>query len=101
MTMNFDPMMAQKVAQVANMLQRGKDVKSMISTFKQTGMSPQVVEQALFMAFPQLKTLKQQMDSMKQAGMSQDQIFAEFAKQANADPAQISNMYNDLMRIIN
>lgn len=95
--MNINPAV---IANAAQMFQKGADIKNVITTFRRTGMSPQVVEQALFMAFPQLKTIKQQMDAMQQSGMSQQDIFAEFAKKANADPNQINNMYNDLMRLV-
>lgn len=88
------------IANISQMLKKGADIKSIVATFKQSGMSPQLMEQLLFMVFPQLKGLKQQMDMMQQSGMNQQDMFAEFAKRANTDPSKINDMYNDLMRLV-
>lgn len=101
MMANINPAMLQKTSQIMTMFRKGGDIKNIITTFKKSGMTPQLAEQALCMAFPQLKEIKQQMDAMKQSGMSQQDIFAEFAKKANVDPSQINNTYNDLMRLVN
>lgn len=85
---------------IMQMIQRGADIKDIVVSFKKSGMSPQVAEQALCMAFPQMKQLKQQMDVMKKSGMSQKEIFADFAKKGNVDVNQINQTYDSLMRII-
>lgn len=90
----------QTIQQVMNMINRGADIKEIIVTFKKSGMSPQVAEQALCMAFPQFKQLKQQVDTMKKSGMSQQDIFSNFAKQANVSPDQINTTYNNLMKLV-
>lgn len=98
--MAFNPAMAQKVSQVMGMINRGANIKDVIKTFKKSGMSPQVIEQVLCMASPQMKQIKEQMDNMKKSGMSQQEMFAEFAKQANVDPSKINDTYNNLMRLV-
>lgn len=90
----------QALNNIMQMIQRGADIKDIVSSFKKSGLSPQLAEQALCMAFPQMKQLKQQMDAMKQSGMSQQEIFADFAKKANVDPMQINQTYNSLMRLV-
>lgn len=94
---NINPQAVQKIM---GMINRGADVKEVVTAFKKSGMSPQVIEQVLCMASPQLKQLKQQMDTMKQSGMSQQDMFAQFAKQANVDPSQINDTYNNLMKLV-
>lgn len=90
----------QALQNIMNMINRGADVKDIVVAFKKSGMSPQVAEKALCMAFPQMKQIKQQMDSMKQSGMSQQDMFAQFAKQANVDPNQINTTYDNLMKLV-
>lgn len=90
----------QALQRIMGMIQRGADVKDIVVAFKKSGMSPQVVEQVLCMAFPQVKQIKTQMDGMKKSGMSQQDIFASFANQANIDPSQINDTYDSLMRLV-
>lgn len=94
---NINP---QAIQNIMNMINRGADLKEVIVAFKKSGMSPQVAEKALCIAFPQLKQIKEQMDGMRQAGMSQKDIFADFAKKANVDPNQINNTYENLMKLV-
>lgn len=90
----------QALQNIMNMINRGADIKEVIVAFKKSGMSPEVAEKALCMAFPQLKQIKEQMDEMKQSGMSQQEIFADFAKKANVDPKQINTTYDNLMKLV-
>lgn len=90
----------QALQNIMNMINCGADIKEVVVAFKKSGMSPEVAEKALCMAFPQLKQLKEQMDGMKKSGMSQQEIFADFAKKANVDPKQINTTYNNLMKLV-
>lgn len=94
---NINP---QALQRIMGMINRGANVKEVVTAFKKSGMSPQVLEQALCMASPQLKQIKEQMDNMKQSGMSQQDMFAQFAKQANVDQSQINDTYNNLMKLV-
>lgn len=94
---NINPQVMQNIM---GMINRGANVKEIVTAFKKSGMSPQVIEQALCMMSPQIKQIKEQMDNMKKSGMSQQDMFAQFAKQANVDPSQINDTYNNLMRLV-
>lgn len=94
---NINP---QALQRIMGMINRGANVKDIVTAFKKSGMSPQVIEQFLCMMSPQMKQIKEQMDSMKQAGMSQQDIFADFAKKANVDPSKINDTYNNLMKLV-
>lgn len=94
---NINP---QAIQQVMNMINRGADIKDIIVSFKKSGLSPQVIEQALCVASPQFKQLKQQLNSMKQSGMSQQDMFANLAKQANVDPNQLNATYENLIKLV-
>lgn len=94
---NINP---QALQNIMNIINRGADIKEIVVAFKKSGMTPDVAEKALCMAFPQLKQIKEQMDEMKQAGMNQQEIFADFAKKANVDPNQINTTYNNLMKLV-
>lgn len=94
---NINP---QTLNRIMNMIQRGADIKDVVVEFKRSGISPQLAEQALCAMFPQMKQLKRKMDAMKQSGMSQENIFVDFAKQANVDPKQITDTYDSLMRLM-
>lgn len=94
---NINP---QALQNIMGMINRGATIKDVVKTFKKSGMSPQVIEQVLCMASPKMKQIKEQMDNMKKSGMSQQDMFAEFAKQANVDPSQINDTYNNLMRLV-
>lgn len=90
----------QALQNIMNMINRGADLKDIVVAFKKSGMSPQVAEKALCMTFPQLKQIKGQMDNMKQSGISQQDMFADFAKKANIDPNQLNTTYNNLMKLV-
>lgn len=94
---NINPQALQNIGQ---MIQRGADMKDVVRAFKKSGVTPQVAEQALCVMFPQLKEVKGKMQQMQQSGMSQQDMFAQFAQQANADPNVLTNTYNDLMRLV-
>lgn len=94
---NINP---QALQEIMGMINRGADAKELITAFKKTGMSPQVLEQLLCMVNPQFKQLKQKMDGMRQSGMSQQDMFAKFAKDAKVDPSQINNTYDNLMKLV-
>lgn len=90
----------QAIQSIMQMINRGADIKEIVVAFKKSGMTPQVAEQVLCMVSPQIKQIKQQMDGMKQSGMSQQDMFAEFAKQAKVDPNEINKTYESLMRLV-
>lgn len=94
---NINP---QTLDRIMNMIQRGADIKDIVVEFKRSGISPQLAEQALCAMFPQIKQLKCKMDAMKQSGMSQEYIFADFAKQANVDPKKITDTCDSIMRLM-
>lgn len=97
MPMNIDP---RTIQSIMGMIQRGADIKDVIVAFKKNGISPQVAEMVLCMAFPQLKQIKEQMSQMQAAGMSQKDMFESFAKQANVAPSELEKAYSSLMRLI-
>ena len=86
----------QAIQNIMGMIQRGADIKDVVVAFKKNGITPQVAEMALCMAFPQLKDIKAQM-----AGMSQQDIFSAFAKKANIAPSEVEKSYSSLMRLVN
>lgn len=90
----------QAVQQIMNIINRGANIKDIVVAFKKNGITPQVAEQILCMANPQLKQIKEQMNQMQQSGMSQQDMFAQFAKQANVDPNQINTTYDNLMKLV-
>lgn len=94
-------MNTQAIQNIMGMMQRGADIKDIVVAFKKNGITPQVAEMALCMAFPQLKDIKAQMTQMQKSGMSQSDIFAAFAKQANIAPDEIEKSYSSLMRLMN
>lgn len=94
------PINQQAVQQIMGMINRGADFKTIIQTAKRNGMTPEVVEQALFMANPKLKDIKNQMTQMQQSGKSQQDMFNDFAKQANVSPDELNKTYNNLMRLV-
>lgn len=91
----------QALQNIMGMIQRGADIKDVVVAFKKNGITPQVAEMALCMAFPQLKDIKAQMTQMQQAGMSQQDIFSAFAKKANIAPSEVEKSYSSLMRLVN
>ena len=81
-----NPAMLQKVNRVMQLMQNGADIKNVISAFQREGITPQLAEQALCMAFPQIKQVKQQ---MQQSGMTPQQFLAQVMKQNNISPQQL------------
>ena len=94
---NINP---QAIQQIMAMINRGADIKDVIVSFKKSGLSPQVIEQALFVASPQFKQLKQQLIMMKKSGMNQQDVFASLAKRANVDPNQLNATYENLIKLV-
>ena len=90
----------QAIQGIMQIIQSGADLKDVVKAFKKSGMTPEVAEQALCTAFPQLKQLKGQMTQMQQSGMSQQDMFAGFAKQANVDANELNKTYDSLMRLV-
>lgn len=97
MPTNINPQAIQNIMQMIN---RGANMKDIVIAFKKSGMTPEVAEQALCMAFPKLKELKGQMLQMQQSGMSQQDMFSQFAQQAKVDPSELNKTYNNLMKLI-
>ena len=90
----------QAIQSIMQMIQRGADMKDVVRAFKKNGITPQVAEQALCTAFPQLKQIKGQMAQMQQSGMSQQDMFSQFAQQAKVDPSELNKTYDSLMRLV-
>lgn len=97
MPMNINPQAIQGIMQMIN---RGADMKDVIVAFKKSGITPEVAEQALCTAFPKLKEIKGQMAQMQQSGMSQQDMFSQFAQQAKVDPSELNKTYDNLMKLI-
>ena len=94
---HINPAVIQKLM---GMIQRGADIKDIIKTVKKSGISPQVVEQALCMASPEIRGIKQQMEQMRQSGASGKDFFSAMAQQAHVDANEISKTYDSLMKIV-
>lgn len=91
--MNINPAMLQKVGKVMRMVQTGTDVKSLITAFKKEGITPQVAEQALYVAFPKVKQIKQQIE---QSGMTPQQFLQQVMQQNNISPEQLNQAMGGL-----
>lgn len=92
--MAFNPAMAQKVSQVMGMMRKGKDVKSIISTLKKQGITPESAEQILCMASPQIRQIKEQ---MQKSGMSPQDFLRQTAKDNNVSEADLNNMLGGML----
>lgn len=97
MMKNMNPQMLVKAQKIARMVQMGADLKSVLSTAKREGISPQIVEQFLCAVSPQIKQLKQMMD---QSGMTPMQFINSIAQQNNIPQEKIMSTYNDLMSAV-
>lgn len=85
--MQINPVMLQKVSRIMQMVQKGADINTVITQFKKEGISPQVAEQALCVAFPQIKQIKQQ---MAQSGMNPQQFLNQVMQQNNVTTEQLN-----------
>lgn len=92
--MAFNPAMAQKVSQVMGMMRKGKDIKSIIGTLQKQGLTPEVAEQALCMASPQIRQIKEQ---MQKSGMSPQDFLKQAAKENNISDADLNNMLGGML----
>lgn len=91
---NFNPVMMQKVGQVMTMLQKGKDVKSIIGTFQSQGLTPQSAEQMLCTAFPQIRQIKQQMEN---SGLSPQEFLKQTAQNNNMTDQDLNKMLGGML----
>lgn len=94
---NINP---QTIQNIMGMINRGANLKDIAVAVKKSGMTPQVAEQLLCMVSPKIRQIKEQMDYMKKSGMNQQAMFAQFAQQANVDPSQLNDTYNNLMKLM-
>ncbi len=85
--MNINP---QAIMQLQQMVQRGMAWKDILLNFKKQGMSPQLIEDMLCEAFPQIKKAKQ---AIKNSGLSTQDYLAQLAKQNNIPMEQITGMF--------
>lgn len=91
---NFNPAMLQKVGQAMTMFQKGQDVKTVIGTLKSQGLTPQSAEQMLYVVFPQLRQVKQQMEN---SGLSPQEFLKHTAQKNNMTDQELNKMLGGLM----
>lgn len=82
----------QMIAQVQQMFQKGMTAKDIIIKLKNQGITPQVAEDVLCAAFPQVKQAKQ---AIANSGMSTKDYLAQLAKQNNIPMEQLKGMFGD------
>lgn len=88
--MPINPTMINNIAQMAR---RGADMKSIITTLRKQGITPDAAEQMLCMAFPQMRQIR---DQMKQSGLSTQQYIQKVAKEKNIPEEQMNQTLNDI-----
>lgn len=88
----------QIIAQVQQMAQQGVELKNILFSLKNQGFTPQVAEQILFMAFPQLK---QTQTMIKNSGMNTNQYINQLAKQKNIPINQVNSAMSDIRKMFN
>lgn len=88
----------QIIAQVQQMSQQGVELKNILFSLKNQGFTPQVAEQILFMAFPQLK---QTQTMIKNSGMSMQEYINQLAKQKNIPINQVNSVMENMRRMFN
>lgn len=92
--MPFNPAMMQKVGQVMTMLQKGQDVKTIITTLKSQGLTPQSAEQMLCVAFPQIRQIKAQ---MAQSGLTPQEFLKQMAKNNNMSEQDLNQRLGGML----
>lgn len=85
-----------QLQQIAQVLKSGKNIGQMITQFKRQGISPQMVEQALCMASPELAKIKREMQ-----GMSIDDYIVKKAKETGMSPEQAKQAYQQIINGFN
>ncbi len=93
--MNINPQM---ISQIQQMAQQGMQLKNILVSLKNQGFTPQVAEQVLFMAFPELK---QAQTMIKNSGMNTNQFINQLAKQNNIPINQVNNTMSDMRNMFN
>ena len=88
----------QIIAQVQQMAQQGVELKNILFSLKNQGFTPQLAEQILFMAFPQLK---QTQAMIKNSGMNTNQYINQLAKQKNIPINQVNSVMSDIRKMFN
>ena len=88
----------QVITQVQQMAQQGVELKNILFSLKNQGFTPQVAEQILFMAFPQLK---QTQAMIKNSGMNTNQYINQLAKQKNIPINQVNSVMSDIRKMFN
>lgn len=88
----------QIIAQVQQMAQQGVELKNILFSLKNQGFTPQVAEQVLFMAFPQLK---QTQAMIKNSGMNTNQYITQLAKQNNIPLNQVNSVMENMRKMFN
>lgn len=88
----------QIIGQVQQMAQQGVELKNILFSLKNQGFTPQVAEQILFMAFPQLK---QTQAMIKNSGMNTNQYINQLAKQKNIPINQVNSVMTDIRKMFN
>ena len=88
----------QIIAQVQQMAQQGVELKNILFSLKNQGFTPQLAEQILFMAFPQLK---QTQTMIKNSGMNTNQYINQLAKQKNIPINQVNSAMSDIRKMFN
>ena len=81
------------ISQVMQMARTGADIKTIVLTLKRRGLTPDVAEQVLCMAFPPLRQIR---DQIKNSGMNPQQYFMQIAKQNHISEEQAKQTIQDL-----
>ncbi len=82
----------QMIAEVQQMVQKGAAWKDILLNFKKQGMSPQLVEDILCEAFPQVKQAKQ---AIANSGLSTRDYLSQLSKQNGIPTQNIDKFYAD------
>lgn len=82
----------QMIMQLQQMVQRGMAWKDILLNFQKQGMTPQLIEDMLCEAFPQVKQAKQ---AIKNSGLSTQDYLNRLAKQNNISMEQLNGMFGN------
>lgn len=86
------------IMQVQQMAQQGVALKNILVSLKNSGFTPQVAEQILFTAFPELR---QTQTLIKNSGMNTQQYINQLAKQNNIPINQVNSAMEDMRKMFN
>lgn len=90
--------LSQVVGQVKQMFQQGQQIHNILLSLKNRGFTPQIAEQILFMAFPNLQQTQMQ---IKNSGMNTQQFMNQLAKQNNLPINEINSNMENMIKMFN